>query len=92
MALSRRMLTLTPHEAADLQSYADTLGVTSSAVGRAWIDDFLENGSTFQKQDDVRIQIFADRQAINRAEVKAREEYGVSLSEILKHYISLTRE
>lgn len=92
MPLPRRMLSLTPSEAAAMRSYADELGATASSVGRAWIADFLENGSTFQKEEEVRIQIFADRDDIDRAEAKARAEYGVSLSEILKHYISLTRE
>lgn len=90
MPTARRMLKLTPTEAAEMQTHAATVGASMSGLGRAWIEDFLENGSDIPKstEDPERVQILVDRDTLKLAIAKARDEYGVDLSQILRHKIA----
>lgn len=94
MPTARRMLKLTPEEAKAMQDFADTLRVSVSGVGRAWIEDFVEHGSDLPKNatDHERVQILVDRDVLTTAMAKARDEYGVDLSQILRHKIASLRQ
>lgn len=92
MPTARRMLKLTPAEAVEMKAHAATVGASMSGLGRAWIEDFLENGSDIPEATEERIEILVDRDILKRAMAKARDEYGVDLSQILRHKIASLRQ
>lgn len=59
-----------------------------SALGRSIIRDFLDKGSDFVDPELDLIQVSIEPEVLNRAEEKARAEYGVGIKEILRHELA----
>lgn len=83
----RKQFSLTPEEITQTREFAAVLGVTASALGRTWIEGFLESGSDYKAPDEERLQVVIPKDIAQAAELKARTEYGVSLREIIRHEI-----
>lgn len=62
-----------------------------SEVGRGWIEDFLENGTDYIAPEMGKMQVVIDPEVVAAAERKARAEYGVGLTEIIRHKIAALR-
>lgn len=91
MPTKRRNFDFTTTEARAIEQEAASLGVSVSALGRAWIEDFLDNGADLEKQEPTtlrRVQVLVNDETLAAATAKAQEEYGVNLIDILRLRIS----
>lgn len=88
MDTPRKQVDLPESELTLVQKLAETTGVSVSAVGREWIDNFLEHGSNYKPEPTRKMQIIVDRERVAKAEAKARDEYGCSLRDIIRFNIA----
>ncbi|QUE25365.1 hypothetical protein SEA_FIZZLES_71 [Microbacterium phage Fizzles] len=88
--MARKEIKTTLAESNRMRELASAQGLKVSALGRQWIEDFVKNGSSFvaTPEGKTSVQILLDPQLLVAAERKAQEEYGVPLSDIIRHNIA----
>lgn len=89
MTTARKQIFIPQSEAAKMREFATLNGGSVSSLGREWIESFLERGSDYAVEPDpgTKVEILVDRDLLARAEEKAREEYGATITEILRFEI-----
>lgn len=88
MPAYRKQFELTKPEIDAVNQLAAMIGTSASAIGRAWIEEFLKNGSEYTAPEGARLQIVIPHELAAAAEEKARAEYGVPLRDIIRFEIN----
>lgn len=84
---NRRLFRVTKDEAQKMRLQGARLGGTAALL-RSLLEKFVSKGSDFAAPEMVSVEMIADPSMIVAAERRAREEYGVSLREILRHELA----